>query len=147
MVLVFPDMLSHVYNFSIFYCKGNEISSKDRDFLVEASAISGFACEFISRFRKSECGSDQSFFFCFNGDTCDGLGSECCDELAVVDVLLSEGFVVDGPPCPLPSRQLSGLPLPYEGRTRGGDDIELFFVDEEVGSFQFFPSGLGFGES
>ncbi|MDR0282966.1 MAG: hypothetical protein LBI53_06925 [Candidatus Peribacteria bacterium] len=135
-------MLPHVYNFSIFYCKRNEISSEDGDFLIEASAISGFACEGVSKFRKSECTSDQFFFFCFDGDSCDGLGSEFCDELAFMDVLLSEGFVVR-PPLVLQNPPVLRTP-PF---TKGSNDVQLSFVDEEVSSFQFFPSGLGVGES
>jgi len=114
-----------MYNFSFFYCKGNEISSEDGDFLVEASAISGFSCESVSRFWKSECTSDQPFFFCFNGESRDGLGSEFGDGLVYSDIFL-------------PKPPLSPL-------TKGGcfDDVELFCVDEEVDVFHFFPTGLG----
>ena len=87
------DVLSHMYNVSVFYCKGNEISSKGGDFLVEGSTISGFAIEGVSGLRESEGCSEQSFLLYFNSDSSDGLRSGFFDGLLCGDVLFPEFFL------------------------------------------------------
>ena len=112
----------HMYNFSVFFCKGNEISSKEGDFLVETSAVSSFAIEGISGFWESECGSEKSFFGGLDSNSGDALGSEFFDEFCFGGVGFSEFLF-------------------------RFNDVELFFMEEKVNTLDFFSSRLGLGNS
>ncbi|MDR0859844.1 MAG: hypothetical protein LBO09_02430 [Candidatus Peribacteria bacterium] len=111
-------------NFPVFDCQREEISSKERNFLVDASAVSRFPSEMISRFWKSERGSQESFFVCFNSDPCEGLRSEFFNDFFIGEINGSKGV-----------------------RKKRGDDVELFFVEEKVDPMKFLSSRLAMGES
>jgi hypothetical protein len=111
-----------MYNFSVFYCKRNTISPKERDFLVETPTISSFPCESISRFWKSEHRPNQSFLFYFNGDSGDKIRSEFGNFAFCRRRYFPKIFFCF-------------------------DNIQLLSVEKEVNPLYFFPSRFRHGKS
>ena len=111
-----------MYNFSLFHCKRNTVSSPKRDFLVDTSTIPRFPGEPVSRLWKSERGSQEPFFLHFDRDSRDGLRSELYNGLLMVRGGFPKVFICF-------------------------DKVQLPFVKEEIHTVKLFPSRLGSGKS
>ena len=58
-VKLFPNILPHMDNLSVLYCKRNPISPPHRDFLIQGSATPIFSGKSISTLRQSNYSSNQ----------------------------------------------------------------------------------------
>ena len=58
-VKLFPNILPHMDNLSVLYCKRNPISPPHRNFLIQGSATPIFSWKAISTLRQSNDSSNQ----------------------------------------------------------------------------------------